>query len=250
MAFDWLGTFNKSQFARFSAFVQDQLGDIAARLLHLKYEQQRVGVLTIQYDANGTPLKYDTGGRDTYIGKLLAAYEVLGGNVQFDLNVRTRDQAVFLLATDEMTPPQLMSNGEVMGQPGLNDATTANLVQAARAWLPGVLEYRREYLERKIRRMVDYVDQLQAEIDQLGVIQGDVTVDGSLANITKSVEDLYADKTYRAIYDDSGKDPHGKLTYAPFKPYSDEGTKAGDRAPSDIYGRDDSGAMVPGESKA
>lgn len=250
MAFDWLGTFNRSQYDRFKAFVQAQLGDIAARVLHLQYEKLRIGKLSFSYDKNGTPTSYDTGGKYTYIGKLIAAYEVLGGNAQFDLNLRTRDQAVFLITASELTPPMLMSNGEIMGQPGLNDLTSANLIQSSRAWMPGVLDYKREYLERKIRRAIDYADQLQAEIDQLGVITGDVSVKGSLANTLKAIEDLFHDKGYRAIYDDNKKDPFGKLTYSPFKPYSDEGTKPGDREPTDIYGRDDSGAMVPGETKA
>jgi hypothetical protein len=213
----------------------------------LQYEQARVGILSFSYDANGTPQKYDTGGSDTYIGKLMAAYEVLGGNALYDLNIRSLAQAVYLLPAGEMLPPQLMSNGEVVGQVGLADASSAELMQQAREWLAEVLEYKRDYIERKIRRAVDYSDQLDAEITQLQTIAGGADVEGSLENLFKSVQDLFNDPLYRAIYDDKGKDPHGKLAYAPYKPYSDnvEGT----REPSKTYGRDEGGATVPGQGK-
>jgi hypothetical protein len=249
MAFDWLGTFNKSQFDRFAAFAEAQLGVLAGRILHLQYEILRVGRLSFSYDANGTPKAYDTGGPNTYIGKLIAAYEVLGGNALYDLNVRDMAQAVYLLPAGEMSPPQLMSNGEVMGQPGLADGPSAMLIQQARSWLPEAMDYRRERIERQIRRMVDYVDQLEAEMDLLDKMAASTTTKGSLQNIFAAINDLFHDPIYRTIYDDRGKDPHGKLTYAPFKPYSDDG-KSEDREPSLIYGRDDGGATVPGEGSS
>jgi hypothetical protein len=221
MTFDWRGTFNKSQFDRFAAFARAQVPSINARYRHLVWEQERVGSLTFTYDKNGTPISFTASdSTTTYIGKLVAAYEALGGQVRYDLQVRTLNQAVYLLAGSETRAAQTMSNGEVVGTKGLADATTALLVQQARAWLEGDLRQRREYLEHKIRRALDYADQLQQDIKQLQQVAKGVEVDGSLENIFAEVTQLISDTQYRAVYDDKGTDPDGKLTYSPFATYS------------------------------
>lgn len=250
MAFDWRGTFNKSQFDRFAAFARAQADTIGLRVRHLTFEQQRLGSLTFQYDAGGTPLSATpSDAKSTYIGKLVAAYEVLGGQVTNDLQVRALGQAVYLLAGAENATPQLMSNGEVMSPKGLSDASTTVLIQQARAWLDGPLRYRREYLEHKIRRAIDYSDQLQVEIDLLNQISQNAETEGSLEYIFSTIGDLFTDAEYRPIYDDKGQDQHGKLTYSPFAPYSTD-----DADPANLgqeafgYRRDLTGAKKQGET--
>ncbi len=245
MSHDFKGTFNQSQFNRYAAFARAQKADLIGRISHLAAEQIRLGALSFAFDTDGVPVTY-VPSDDSYIGKLVAAYEVLGGDPFFDLNIRTKDQAVFLRAGDETTPAQLMSDGSVMGLPGLADAQSAELMDMSRAWMVEVLQYKREYLERKIRRAVDYAEQLQDEILQLTLIASANDVPGSLENVFDEISQLITDPTYRAIFDDKGKDLFGKQVNAPFKPYS-----AGpDRAPDDLYGRDggDTGVVVPGES--
>jgi hypothetical protein len=92
-------------------------------------------------------------------------------------------------------------------------------MQDAKSWVAGDLAYRRGSLETKIRRATDYAEQLQAEIDELTLIQGDVTVDGSLAFIINGIETLLSDRNYMAASNDAGKDPYGKQARAPFAPY-------------------------------
>lgn len=245
MAFDWKGTFNRSQFKRFEAFARAQKQDLPGRILHLKTEQQRIGELAFAYDADGVPSRY-VPSDESYIGKLVAAYEVLGGDPFYDLNIRSKRQAVFLLAGDAATPAQVFSNGEVLGLPGRADAQSGELTENAREWISDVLNYKRAYLERKIRRAVDYAEQLQEELDYLLLIASASDVEGSFDNVANQIHLLINDPNYRAIYDDKGKDPWGKKTDAPFKPYS-----AGpDRAPDDFYGRDTgtTGVLDPGET--
>jgi hypothetical protein len=246
VAHEFLGTFNKSQHDRFVAFAKAQTEDILGRITHLTAEQFRIGKLAFSYDSGGSPLGYVPQPQNSYIGRLLACYEILGGDPKHDLNIRSMAQPVFLLAGDETKPAQLLSNGEVMGAPGLADGDSAVLVQAARAWLPDVLQYKRDYLERKIRRMLDYSDQLQAEITLLQTIVAAKETDGSLEFIFDQVNQLLSDPTYRAIYDDKGKDPLAKKVYAPFKPY----LGGPDVVPSDNYGRDVNGTTAPGEGTA
>jgi hypothetical protein len=243
MAHDIKGTFNRSQFERFVAFARAQKADIAGRLVHLTAEQFRVGTLSFAYDANGVPQTY-VPDDDSYIAKLVAAYEVLGGDPFYDLNLRTKAQAVFLRAGDETTPAQVFSNGEVMGLPGQADAASGELMDNAREWVSDSIAYKRDYLEHKIRRAVDYAEQLADEITYLTLVVAPSDIEGSFENVYQAMQELIDDPSYRAIYDDKGKDPLGKKVNAPFKPYS-----AGpDRAPDDLYGRDNTGALDPGET--
>lgn len=222
MAFDWLGTFNKSQFDRFAEFARQQLGQIGRRSTHLQLDLERLGNLQFVYNTDGTPAQWSVSSSDTYIGRLIAAYEILGGNVLFDLQVRakTETQVVYMLPGSEAVPPTTMSNGDIIGARGLGDGLSAEYMQSARSWLAAPLHYRRTYLERKVRRAIDYRDQLEEEVQLLKTIQSDAKTYDSLEYIFTQINGLFPDFQYRAIYDDKGKDPHGKHTMAPFLPYS------------------------------
>lgn len=246
MSYEILGTFNKSQFDRFVAFAQAQTTDILGRITHLTAEQNRVGKLVFGYDPGGVPIGYVPSPKNSYMGRLIACYEILGGDALHDLNLRSTSQPVFLLPGDETKPAQLLSNGEVMGATGLADSESAVLMQQAKAWIPEALQYRRDYLERKIRRALDYSDQLQTEIDLLQVIVQAKSVNGSLAYIIDQMQQLMQDPTYRATYDDKGKDPLGKKVNAPYKPY----LGGPDVVPADTWGRDSGGTTAPGEGTA
>lgn len=220
MAYNFSGTFNKSQFDRLVAFVQSQKSYIPNRLGHLYAEQRRIGEISFAYDADGIPTGYATAKPpDSYLSKLMSAYEVLGGDVEFDLNIRNASQPVFLRKADEAVAPQRFSNGEIYRQPGLGDAYTAEIVRQMREWLDESLHYRKSYLERKIRRALDYLDQLQAEIDLLTAVQGAAEVKNSIEWCVNQITDAINDKTYRAVYDDQGADIHGKKTTAPLAAY-------------------------------
>jgi hypothetical protein len=236
---DWLGTFNKSQFTRLSAYVRSQLVYIDLRIKHLTIEQQRIGFLQFSYDSGGRPTSFSTGspGIITFIGKLVAAYEVLGGDPFYDLQVRSKSDPVFYLKGSETTTSKILSNGEPLPLPGLSDGDSGNAVHSMRSWTEGNLE-RLEKLERKIRRAIDYSDQLQDEINELKTIRKSVDVDGSLENLIALVNQLFSDPSYRAIADDKGQDPFGKYTHAPMSSYDQGGTRAPTEGPSFERGSD------------
>lgn len=220
MAFEFLGTFNKSQFDRVVAFARSQTGLIDARIAHLEAEIRRVGALDFAYDADGVPTGYTVSKpADSYLAKLVGAYEALGGDALYDLNIRSIVQPVFVIKADESSPAQRMSSGEIIGQPGLNDANSAERMRQIRIWLDDTLQYRREYLERKIRRMVDYSDSLRAETTLLTAIQLGADVSGSLEFVIAKIQDLMSDRTYQAVSDDKGADPHGHKMTAPLAAY-------------------------------
>lgn len=250
MAHDWLGTFNKSQFERFIAFAKAQLVTVEGRLRHLEFELLRIGTVALSFDTDGTPISYTAAPVDSYVGKLVAAYEVLGGNPLLDLLVRHKSQPVFVLKASEQDSPQLMSSGEVIGAKGLADGWSAEAIRQARGWIDDAMQYRFDRLERKIRRAIDYADQLEDEKAYLTVIQAAGTTTGSLEQIEQAILDLINNPNYRAIYDDAGADPCGFKSYAPFSSY--DVVASGD--PNIIeregvsYQRQNTGLVGPGET--
>lgn len=216
MAFEFLGTYNLSQHTRLAKYAAAQVSDIPARIDHLTAEQARIGVIVFQYD-KASVVGYEPSPETSYIGRLLRVYEVLGGDPFFDLRMRSKgSQSVFLSRSDETRPARVRSDGVVLAGEGLADAPSAVLGQQLRDWMHESLQYKRENLERKIRRALDYSDQLGDEIRLLKTIQGDVTVSGSAKNILDAIQQLINDRTYRAIADDKGQDPNGTLTHAPY----------------------------------
>jgi hypothetical protein len=232
MPFDFLGTFNRSMFDRLAAYARGQLVYVDSRIQHLSIEQQRIGFLQFAYDTAGRPTSYTTGtpGFITVIGKLMSAYEVLGGDPFYNLQVRSVSNPVYYRKGDETATAKVLSNGEPVPQLGLSDGPSGNAVRQVRAWSFGNLE-RLDRLERKIRRMIDYSDQLGTEVSFLKKSRQAVDVDGSLENLIALVNQLFADPSYRAIADDKGADPFGKFIYAPMSSYDQGGTR---RAPDGL----------------
>lgn len=241
---DFLGTFNRSQLERLATFAQRQLADVDARIQHLTAERSRIGVLAFRFD-KGDVVAYKADPPESYIGKLLSAYEMLGGDPVYDLQLRQKDtQAVFLVRADESQPARRMSDGRVVGGDALADAPSAKLVQQLYGWMDDAVQYKRESLERKLRAALDYSDQLNDEIKLLSVVKQGKEVGGSVENILDRLRQLINDRSYRAIADDKGRDPSGLMTYAPFT-----GLEPGPKRTSDDYGRTLEGYVVPEESK-
>lgn len=253
MSYDWLGTFNKSQFERFIAFARSQLPMIPGRLLHIDAELSRIGVLVFSFDSNRTPIAVSVSPPGSYLGKLLAAYEVLGGNPFYDLRSRSRGQALYVLKGSEDTPAAFMSNGEPLPTKGLRDAFSAELIHKLRQDTQATLDFRFEALERKIRRALDLYDQLAQEKARLQVLSSAATVTGSLEEIANQIQQLFGDQNYRAIYDDASSDPMGINTYAPFSQYDVERSQdpavGGPERRAELPRRQDTGFIGPGASE-
>lgn len=252
MAFDWNGTFNKSQWERFIAFARAQMPQVKSRINHLHAEANRIGVLSISYGQDGRPVDLIVTPPGSYLAKLLAAYEVQGGNPFMDLRVRLRSAPIFAISGSETSPVQYMSSGDVIGAKGLADAVSSELIRDARSWLDDVLKARFGRIERKIRRAVDYGDELQNEISLLGRISSAVEVPRSLEQIVGEITALFENPDYRAIFDDKGKDPFGFTSYAPFSSYDvatplDPNVKARE---AETAQRQNSGFVGPGETGA
>jgi hypothetical protein len=243
MSFEWGGTFTVSQFNRLRDYIRSQATQIDARIKHLQAERDRIGDLAFAYDAGGVPTDMEADIPLTYVGKLFSAYEALGGDAEFDLQMRSTSQPVFRLAGDVTKPAQLMSNGEVINTPGLSDAESAKVIQKLRGGFSGDLQRRRYSLERKIRRAIDYSEQLDVEISQLKLLQSSAETNGSVENLISIINVLASNPQYYAVTDDGGQDPHGKFARAPIAGYT-----PGEKGASAVsYERTRNGLVKPTE---
>ena len=245
---DFLGTFNRSQFQRLVTILgPTHICEVQGKSPTI--EKQRIGFLQFTYDSAGQPTGYATGqpGFTTYIGKLMSAYEVLGGDPFYDLQVRSWEIRFTIPRVLRPTARRYFRMGSPYLLLGLADAVSGNAVRSMRDWASENLD-RLERIERKVRRAIDYSDQLQLEIDNLTSITNAVEVDGSLENLIALVNQLFTDPSYRAIADDKGKDPFGKVVYAPMSSYDQGGT----RAPSEglVVERGNAGYTTSGGSSS
>lgn len=250
MPHEFLGTFNKSQWTRFLEWARSQQDLIDRRIIHLQAEIDRIGQVTFAFDTNGVPTGFTGGSTQTYIGKLMAAYEVMGGSPPHDLRTRLRTQPVFVITGSEVEAPSMMSNGEPIGERALADGFSAELSRLAQEWLFETMDWRFGRLERKIRRALDYREQLEDEIGKLNTIKKAVDVSESLEHTAQEVEQLFNDPNYRAIYADlNGNDPYGLKTRAPFSSYDVDPSADPNLVDREnvAWQRQNSGVIGPGE---
>lgn len=242
MPFDYRGgLFSWEQWQRFIDHARSQRGLIEDRIKHLETEIARIGVFyTASQD--GAPVDFGPSDPDSYVGKLYKAYQALGGDARYDLQVRSLKDPVYLLPGDETTPPQRMSDGSIMGGPGKAADESASLMMQARMWMDETLRAQKETLERKIRRAVDYVDQLQAEIDYLKRVSGSVEVAGSLSAIEQSIKEMFDNPMIRHLTK-GHPDPDGHYSMVDLAGY-----RTSPDGEAETYQKDPGGVRVPGES--
>jgi hypothetical protein len=173
MAYNFFGTFTKAQWDDFKDFTVVQREELGARLTWLKAEIARTGQVSCVYDDdNMTPISFTAAPR-TYIGKLLLAYRMLGGVPENDMLLRIRDKPVFLHRGVDMSSSPSYSNGRLDRGSQRFDRSLGLAVEALKKWQLEVIKSKREHLEFKIKRAMDYADQLQQEYDMIdGLING------------------------------------------------------------------------------
>lgn len=213
MAFNFAGTFTTGQWEAFKAFAQIQKRDLSLRKQWLQRELIRVGVFSTTFDETGTkPISYVATG---YAGKLLTAYKILGGVPEQSMLLRTRDKPVFKtksaglnVQVDGTTDggfSDVYSNGRRERGGQRFDRDLCIRVEKLKKWQLEAIKFKREKIEYKIKKALDYSDQIQQEIvmidkllsvglgsfeDQLVSIEVIMTRPGS-ANIVSNLDDQF-----------------------------------------------------------
>ena len=182
MAFNFFGTFTSAQWEAFRAFTVMQSSELDARVAWLKAELLRVGIFETSYDNNNTPVSFTCMPVYSYGAKLLSAYRVLGGEPERDFLLRTRNMPVYLKRSvngysDEYT------NGRVHRGEMRNDRDIGLVVEKLKWWQLEAIKMKREHLEFKIKRTLDYSDQLDQELQLLKRYLADETIFDFISSI-------------------------------------------------------------------
>jgi hypothetical protein len=119
----------------------------------------------------------------SYAAKLLEAYRILGGFPEKDMLLRTRDQPVYKSSGPAIS---ISNDGTVVG--GFSDVYTDGRrergnqrydrdlglkVEKFKQWQLESIKFKRERIEFKIKRALDYSDELQKEIDFIDKLLGE-----------------------------------------------------------------------------
>src|SRR5580704_6017457 len=179
MAFAFTGTLTTGQFNELREFALIQATDIGARIAWLSRELNSVGIFgTVYNNSTNLPISFSVTPATSHGAKLLQAYRCLGGNPETDFLLRTTDQPVFLVPG----APLDMFDQSGMAQGGFSDQFSNGRqyrgqqrfdrdlgvpMMNFKNWQLTAIKRKRENLEWKIKRALDYSDQLQLEQNML-----------------------------------------------------------------------------------
>lgn len=171
MAFCFYGTATSGQWEVFKAFSNIQRKELVLRKAWLQKQLSMNGVFTTTYDGP-KPVSF-TCSAGSFGSKLLSAYRVLGGVPERDMLLRTRNMPVFKTKAQNITdvsPGQteggfsdVYSNGRRERGTQRFDRDLGLRVERLKGWQLEAIKAKRERLEFKIKRCLDYSDELQRE---------------------------------------------------------------------------------------
>lgn len=177
MSFNFSGTFTTAQFQELAEFARVQERDLKGRASWLRSELLHVGIFTTVYDrATNMPVRFSVTPPGSHGEKLLRAYKILGGVPENDMLLRTSDKPVFLshgtsVSSDPENPTSgysdVYSNGRRHRGTQRFDRDLGLRVERFKSWQLEAVKRKREHLEFKIKRALDYSDQLQIEMKLL-----------------------------------------------------------------------------------
>ncbi|OPZ34982.1 MAG: hypothetical protein BWY99_02377 [Synergistetes bacterium ADurb.BinA166] len=198
MAFNFYGVFTSGQFDELEAFSRIQGKDIKDRIAWLSAAAQRNGLFRTEYDPEtGYPLSFTVSPSTSYGAKLMAAYRILGGVPERDMLLRTSDDPVFLTRgsnVSKSTPDStveggysdLYSNGRRYRGNQRFDRDIGIQVDKLKRWQLEAVKHKREHLEFKIKRALDYTDQL---LNELALLRS-MVADGSESSVDQQITNL------------------------------------------------------------
>ncbi len=177
MSFSFFGTFTSGQWEAFKAFARVQKVDVQLRINWLQKQLSMNGIFETVYDGP-MPVSFSASA-GSYAWKLIAAYRVLGGVPEREMLLRTSDQPVFktkgISVSDQVGNAtsgfsDTFSNGRRERGTQRFDRDLGLMVEKLKGWQLAAIKAKRERLEFKIKRALDYSDQLQNEIAVLTAV--------------------------------------------------------------------------------
>lgn len=167
MAFDFLGTFTKSDIDELVSFVEDQLLDKDTQIAYLQGALQKVGWINYTFNDQGKVISYVIEPRGSSLDKLIKRYHYHGGDIK-NLPIKSRGQWVSFSKEDptlDSSKPNAAGSLEAahptQGVDNLHadDAVPAVTVDKIKGFLLPTIKYKREDLEFEIKKALDLTDQ-------------------------------------------------------------------------------------------
>lgn len=195
MSFSFLGTWTTGQFEQLRKFAKVQEQDLKKRAEFLRRKLSDNGIFVTEYDeASYHPIRYSVT-PFSYASKLFQAYRALGGHPETEFLLRTRDQPVFLtrgtsINTEDSSDTtsgysDTYSNGRRYRGSQRFDRDVAVQVEKFKGWQLEVIKRKREHLEYKIKRAIDYSDQLLIEAEMIEAMLAEDSATSIDAQVTK-----------------------------------------------------------------
>ena len=185
--------FTTAQFEDLADFSKIQEQEILDRISWLRRQLTLNGIFTTEYDENNDPTNFSCSPPFSYGAKLMHVYRILGGVPERDMLLRTSDKPVFLTRgvnidgeSDTSGYSDVFSNGRRYRGNQRFDRDIGLKVQKLKMWQLESIKRKREHLEFKIKRCLDYSDQLQNEITTLNRMVGriaDRSVDFQISEV-------------------------------------------------------------------
>lgn len=198
MAFNFFGTFTTGQWDELESFSRIQSKDLKDRSAWLGAEASRVGIFSTVYNPETSyPESFTVSPPSSYGAKLMLAYRILGGVPERDMLLRTSDDPVFLTrgtnvqkstetGTVEGGYSDLYSSGRRYRGNQRFDRDLGVKVEKLKRWQLEAVKHKREHLEFKIKRALDYSDQLLTEkklIDGMLAAESTSSVDQQITDL-------------------------------------------------------------------
>lgn len=173
MAFNFLGTFSLGQFDELEKFLKYQEADIPKRISYLQSEIRRTGSLVVTFDTStGYIEKITASPKNSLVGKLFDAYKLSGGYPEKDLPVRSIDDPIFLPQGSATASAKEFNNKRSLRNSYQYDFYIALIVSSLKEWVLNSIKFKREDIEYKIKKLVDWSDQCAFEILVLEIVAG------------------------------------------------------------------------------
>jgi hypothetical protein len=199
MAFNFFGVCSSGQWLVFKAFALVQKVELQLRRMWLQKEISKIGTFVTTYGDDFMPQEFIATPHNSYAAKLMEAYKILGGVPERDMLLRTLDQPVFLTSGVGISKSDddgvsggysdVFSNGRRFRGGQRFDRDLGLTFDKLKKWQLEAVKHKREHLEYKIKRALDYSDQLQLELNQIEILLGDGTgsVDDQILQIELAI---------------------------------------------------------------
>jgi len=198
--FDYQGTFTRAQWNVLRAFVLKEKTDVAYRLIHLTQMQTRLEslrdkLMLADNALGGTSLAGNAGDTSIVTSEGTTAANALIGQLPNPTNYGTQVPTVCGGDRPWQDTP-LVFNKLVISDQGVDDSSNGIVVEDLKAWIYEQIKRRKEYMEYKLKKVNDAIEQIEYEKQLLTAVQIPRTSD-YLDSRIRTIEGRFMNPNYK-----------------------------------------------------